>query len=358
MKNPVPAPPKARKLLAWYDRHARILPWRAKPGETQDAYKIWLSEIMLQQTVVKAVIPYFEKFTKRWPTLRALAKAKESEIMAAWAGLGYYSRARKLFECAKLLAKRGGFPGSAEELIELPGIGPYTSAAIAAIAFNERTAVVDGNIERVISRVFAIKTPLPQAKQKIRELVFALTPKDRPGDFAQAMMDLGSAICTPKNPKCPACPWQKNCLAFALGQQDRFPIKLAKKKRETRRAAAFWIMQGDKVLLRRRPPRGLLGGMVEVPSEGWEKDFAPSGMHAPIRLPYKELTAHVTHTFTHFEAEISVYAARATTKFKSPENSFWQPVAKIDEAGLPSVMMKVARAALFNSSSPRKRDLQ
>jgi A/G-specific adenine glycosylase len=339
------APPKAKALLTWYDRHARILPWRMRGG-AQDAYKVWLSEIMLQQTVVKAVIPYFEKFMKRWPSLHALSLADEADVMTAWAGLGYYARARKLFECAKLVAKRGSFPDSAAELIKLPGIGPYTSAAIAAIAFNQRATVIDGNIERVITRLYAIKTPLPQAKVKIRALVHKLTPKTRPGDFAQGMMDLGATICTPKNPKCLACPWKKSCIAFALGQQERFPVKLQKKKRETRRAAAFWIMRGDKVLLRRRPPRGLLGGMVEVPSEGWKKAFVPSSETAPIALAYKELGTRVNHIFTHFEAEISVYAAHAGAKFKPPEDSFWSPVAKIEEVGLPSVMMKVARMAL------------
>jgi A/G-specific adenine glycosylase len=338
--------PKAKALLAWYDKHARQLPWRALGGQAQDAYKVWLSEIMLQQTVVKAAIPYFEKFLRRWPNLRALSMAKENDVMAAWAGLGYYSRARKLIECAKLVAKRGGFPRSADELITLPGIGPYTSAAIAAIAFNERAAVVDGNVERVMARLYAIRTPLPQAKKKIRELVYDLAPKNRPGDFAQAMMDLGATVCTPRKPACPRCPWQKSCKAYALGQQERFPVKLPKKKRDTRRVAAFWIMRDGKVLLRRRPARGLLGGMVEVPSAGWKKDFVPSSKGAPIALPYKELNARVTHVFTHFEAEISIYAAHASAKFKPPEESFWLPVSKIDEAGLPSVMMKVAKAAL------------
>jgi A/G-specific adenine glycosylase len=339
-------PPKARNLLTWYDNARRILPWRAEPGIKPDPYRVWLSEIMLQQTTVKAVIPYFEKFIKRWPNLRALAKAKEHEIMAAWAGLGYYSRARKLIECAKLLAPRRGFPETTEELIKLPGIGPYTAAAIAAIAFDECAAVVDGNVERVISRLFAIETPLPQAKEYIRKIVASLAPKNRPGDFAQGMMDLGATICTPRNPSCDLCPWNKNCAAFALGQQERFPLRTPKKKRETRRVAAFWILCGDKVLLRRRPSRGLLGGMVEVPSEGWSRDFIPSGKSAPISLPYKELNMRVTHTFTHFDAQISVFAAQIKRKIKLREDAFWQPLSKLSSAGLPSVMMKVARAAM------------
>jgi A/G-specific adenine glycosylase len=338
--------PSARHLLAWYDKHARVLPWRAKSGQPINPYKVWLSEIMLQQTVVKAVIPYYEKFTKRWPALPALARAKEADVMAAWAGLGYYSRARKLIECAKILAKRGGFPETAEELIELPGIGPYTAAAIAAIAFNQRAAVVDGNIERVVTRLYAIRMPLPQAKGKIRKLVFDLTPKDRPGDLAQAMMDLGATVCTPRKPACPLCPWNKSCKAFALGQQEKFPVKAEKKKREMRRAAAFWITRDNKVLLRRRPARGLLGGMVEVPSEGWKKDFTPSPESAPIILPYKELTPRVLHTFTHFEAEISVFTAPASAKFKPPNDAFWMPLSKIDGAGLPSAMRKIARMAM------------
>ncbi len=349
--------PSARLLLNWYDKHRRILPWRAAPETKANPYHVWLSEIMLQQTVVKAVIPYFEKFLRRWPTLQALAAANDDDIMAAWAGLGYYSRARKLIECAKAVNARSGFPESAEELVELPGIGPYTSAAIAAIAFNQRAAVVDGNVERVIARVYAIEIPLPKAKQKIRDYVAVLTPANRPGDFAQAMMDLGATICTPRNPACPLCPWNKNCLAFARDGQARFPIKIEKKKRETRRVSAFWITRDRKVLLRRRPARGLLGGMMEVPSEGWRANFKPSTKDAPVALPYKKLEGIVTHTFTHFEAEITVFVAQAPKTFKTPKGFQWHPVNDLTEAGLPSVMMKVVRYAL-KSVIPAKAGIQ
>lgn len=301
---------------------------------------------MLQQTTVKAVIPYFEKFTRRWPNIEALASTADEEIMAAWAGLGYYSRARKLIECASAIVARGGFPQSAEELIELPGIGPYTSAAIAAIAFNKPSTVIDGNVERVISRLYAIEMPLPHSQKQIRAHAEGLTPQKRAGDYAQAIMDLGAMICTPRNPACPLCPWNKNCQAYALGQQERYPVKQAKKERIPRRSAAYWITHGNHVLLRKRPSKGLLGGMMEVPSEGWRANYMPSISDAPAQLDYVRLEGQVAHTFTHFDVEVTVYSGNATEMFNSVENACWHPVAKLQEAGLPSVMVKVAKHAL------------
>ncbi|MES2906626.1 MAG: A/G-specific adenine glycosylase [Pseudomonadota bacterium] len=333
-----------QKLLGWYAQHQRELPWRAKPGEAPNIYKVWLSEIMLQQTTVKAVIPYFEKFLKRWPDVKKLSKAKDEDVMAAWAGLGYYSRARKLIECARLVAKHGDFPQTHDELLELPGIGPYTAAAISSIALDVPAAVVDGNIERVVTRVYAIETPLTLAKKIIREHVTTLTPQKHSGDFAQAMMDLGATICTPRSPKCFLCPIQKICDAFALQQQERFPIKVKKAARPKRFAAAYWIEKDGQILLRRRLPKGLLGGMAEIPSEGWSSDFIASN---PLyRLAFEKLSGFVTHTFTHFDLEMSIFVTNAPKKFKTPDDTFWHPVKKIEDAGLPGVMMKVARYAL------------
>jgi A/G-specific adenine glycosylase len=261
-----------RALLAWYDGARRDLPWRAKPGAKPDPYKVWLSEIMLQQTTVKAVIPYFENFMARWPAAADLAAASRDEVLAAWAGLGYYSRARNLYACAQAVA-RSGFPGEEAALRALPGIGAYTAAAIAAIAFDEPAAVVDGNVERVIARLFTLETPLPKAKPAIREFAVLLTPAKRPGDYAQAMMDLGATICTPRSPSCLLCPATDFCRAPARGDAERFPLKQAKAAKPTRRGDAFVIVRqdggGPQILLRRRKDAGLLGGMMEVPCSEW-----------------------------------------------------------------------------------------
>src|SRR5579864_580977 len=279
-------------LLAWYDRHRRVLPWRPRAGQRADPYAVWLSEIMLQQTTVKAVGPYFQKFLARWPNVTALGRASLDDVLRMWAGLGYYSRARNLHACAvTLLREHGGvFPDTEEGLRRLPGIGPYTAAAIAAIAFDRRTMPVDGNIERVVSRLFAVEQPLPQAKPLIKELAATLLGESaagdgqsRAGDSAQALMDLGSSICTPKKPTCALCPLDEGCAARARGSQETFPRKAPKKSGELRRGAAFVVRRGDEVLLRRRPEKGLLGGMMEVPGSNWAaaQDDEAALKHAP-----------------------------------------------------------------------------
>src|ERR1700680_3665683 len=273
-------------LLAWYDRHRRRLPWRPLPGEHADPYAVWLSEIMLQQTGVKTVGPYFEKFMSRWPDVAALARASLDDVLRMWAGLGYYSRARNLHACAVAVLRDhgGGFPSTEEGLRSLPGIGPYTAAAIAAIAFGQRTMPVDGNIERVVSRLFAVQAPLPQAKPLIQQLAATLLGASRAGDSAQALMDLGSSICTPKKPACALCPLNDDCAARMRGNQETFPRKAPKKSGTLRRGAAFVVTRGNELLVRSRPEKGLLGGMTEVPNSAWaaEQDDKTSLKQAPV----------------------------------------------------------------------------
>src|SRR6195256_1488718 len=267
---------RAADLIAWYDRHRRRLPWRALPGETPDPYRVWLSEIMLQQTTVKAVAPYFARFVACWPTVRALAAAPLADVLKLWAGLGYYARARNLHACAKAVAERhrGRFPATQAELTALPGIGPYTAAAIAAIAFDLPAAAGDGNVERVVARLFTIEQELPAAKTRIRQLAEGLVPAARAGDFAQALMDLGATICTPKKPACALCPWMEHCAARVRGDPETFPLKAPKKEGRLRRGGAFVVTRADGfVLVRSRPPKGLLGGMTEVPTNEWSHDF-------------------------------------------------------------------------------------
>ncbi|MCA3254194.1 MAG: A/G-specific adenine glycosylase, partial [Alphaproteobacteria bacterium] len=290
------------RLLGWYDRAARVLPWRTPPGSNvaADPYRVWLSEVMLQQTTVAAVIPYFERFTARWPTVEALAAADDAELMAAWAGLGYYARARNLLACARAVAAAGGFPDSEDGLRALPGVGPYTAAAIAAIAFDRPAAVVDGNIERVISRVFAIATPLPAAKPEIRTRVAEVTPTLRPGDFAQAMMDLGATVCTPRRPRCDDCPLASVCAAKAAGTPEAFPVKAAKRARPTKLGTVYWLEAAGSVLLVTRPARGLLGGMAALPTGPWTVEH-PGLADAPAAVDWAVRPAAVRHGFTHFE---------------------------------------------------------
>jgi len=337
-----------RPLLAWYDRHARALPWRAPPGRASDPYAVWLSEIMLQQTTVAAVIPYFSAFLARWPDVEALAAAAPEEVMRQWAGLGYYARARNLHACARVVAERHGgrFPEEEAALRALPGLGPYTAAAVAAIAFGRRAVVVDGNVERVISRVFAIETPPPAAKPLIRARAAALTPPERPGDHAQAMMDLGATICTPKNPACAICPLSPACAG--RGDPLRFPVKGQKPARPQRRGAAFFILRGDgAVLVRTRPQKGLLGGMTEIPGTPWSPDFDAGAARrlAPMKARYRKLDGFVKHGFTHFELQLSIYVAEVEAGRPAPDDCRWAAAASLDAEALPSLMRKVIEAA-------------
>ncbi|MEA2930136.1 MAG: A/G-specific adenine glycosylase [Hyphomicrobiales bacterium] len=338
-------------LLRWYDRHRRVLPWRAGRGERADPYRVWLSEIMLQQTTVKAVAPYYAKFLARFPTVTALAQAPLEDVLKAWAGLGYYARARNLHACARaLVAQHGGaFPDTEEALRALPGIGAYTAAAVAAIAFDRRASPVDGNIERVIARLFAVEEPLPGGKSRIRALARELTPHRRAGDFAQAMMDLGATICTPKKPACVLCPWCDSCATKAHGDPERLPAKPAKSPTTLRRGAAYAAWRADGMLLvRKRPERGLLGGMTEVPTTEWSKDFDGDKAleAAPLEAAWRRLPGVVTHTFTHFPLELTVYLAKVPRCTKAPPGTDWLAVDEINGAAFPNVMRKVIARAI------------
>ncbi len=344
-KSAAAAGDRAARLLAWYDRHRRSLPWRAQPGERQDPYRVWLSEIMLQQTTVATVGPYFVRFLQRWPRIEDLAEAALDDVLHAWQGLGYYARARNLHACARdIVARHGGvFPAREAELRALPGIGAYTAAAIAAIAFEQSAMPVDGNIERVVARLFCVREALPGAKPVLRRLAATLLPDRRPGDFAQAAMDLGATICTPKNPKCALCPWMKDCRARAVGIAGELPARKRRRAKPTRRGVAFWIEnESGAVLLRRRPAKGLLGGMMEVPStpwraEPWELDEAKEA--APARAArWKLLKGIVRHSFTHFDLELQVLAGKART---SDRDALWVPPPALGAQALPTVMKKV-----------------
>jgi A/G-specific adenine glycosylase len=344
-----PGPALGAALLRWYDANARVLPWRAPRGAAPDPYRVWLSEIMLQQTTVATVGPYFTRFITRWPDIGALAAAPREEILREWAGLGYYTRARNLHACAQQVAKEHGgvFPQAPEDLLELPGIGPYTAGAIAAIAFDRPSLAVDGNVERVITRLAAIATPLPQAKAEIRETATALMPPRRAGDFAQAMMDLGATICTPRTPNCGACPWRTACRAHAAGTEASFPVKPAKVARPRRQGVAFVLHDhAGAVWLTRRGERGLLAGMMQVPTTEW--DAAPPSPRAcaaarPQGGIWRRLEAPVRHVFTHFELELAVEVAIA--RATPPGEGEWWPLHDIAAAGLPSVFRKVVAAA-------------
>jgi len=346
----VQEPATAADLLTWYDRHRRRLPWRAAPGEAADPYRVWLSEIMLQQTTVKAVAPYFARFTERWPTVDQLASAALDDVLRLWAGLGYYARARNLHACAKVVADQhaGKFPSSEVLLAGLPGVGPYTAAAIAAIAFDRPATPVDGNIERVVTRLYAVEDELPAAKPTIRTLAATLTPSRRAGDFAQAMMDLGATICTPKKPACALCPWTESCAARVRGDQESFPRKAEKKTGKLRRGAAFVVIRADgAVLVRTRVPKGLLGGMTEVPTSEWSADFpADDALTAAPRLgkarpKWRRLPGVVSHVFTHFPLELTVYSAEVGEGARAPDGTRWVARAKLLGEALPNVMRKV-----------------
>ncbi len=340
----------SQSLLAWYDRHARKLPWRAPPGRVADPYQVWLSEVMLQQTTVAAVGPYFRAFLDRWPTVASLAAAPLDAVLVAWAGLGYYARARNLHRCAGAVAglPGGRFPEDEDALRALPGIGDYTAAAIAAIAFGRPAVVMDGNIERVIARLFAVAEPLPGVKPKLKALAATLTPSHRPGDYAQAAMDLGATICTPKKPACAICPWTGSCAARRLGIADSLPAKATKPPRPTRHGVAFWTLRKDgAVLVRRRPEEGLLGGMMEIPSTVWRGqpwEIGEALSAAPAATEWRPLPGLVTHGFTHFHLELTVVAGRAGR----PElaKGLWCPLDGLGDQALPTVMRKVVRHAL------------
>jgi len=338
-------------LLAWYDASRRDLPWRAPPGERADPYHVWLSEMMLQQTTVKAVAPYYHAFLARWPSIEDMARAPLEDVLAAWAGLGYYARARNMHKTARIVAERlgGHFPRTEPELVKLPGIGPYTAAAIAAIAFDEPATVVDGNVERVVSRLFAVGDPLPGAKAKLRALARTLTPVRRPGDFAQAMMDLGATICAPRTPVCLRCPLQGDCAGHAHGIAASLPRRAPKAERPHRRGAAFVARRADgHVLLRRRPETGLLGGMMEPPTTDWHTDpRSPAALlaEAPLAAEWRRVLAPVTHTFTHFHLTLDVFSADVPRDAPAPAPCRWVPLGDLPGEALPSVMRKVLAAA-------------
>ena len=330
-------------LLAWYDAHARMLPWRARPGEAPDPYRVWLSEVMLQQTTVAAVAPRFVAWTARWPDFASLAAADEAEVMAAWAGLGYYARARNLVAAARaVVAEHGGaFPRSEAALRTLPGLGAYTAAAIAAIAFDEPAVVVDANVERVVARLFAIDAPLPAARAAIRAAAAAITPQCRAGDFAQAMMDLGATVCTPRAPRCLLCPVRDHCAGYRTGDSARLPVKPPRRDRPRRFGTIFWLGRGPEVLLVRRPPRGLLGGMRALPTGPWS-DAPPGVEGAPAGADWRLLEATVEHGFTHFDLQLALAVGQAAAH--QPDEGEWWPIATLDRAGLPTLFAKAAAA--------------
>lgn len=328
----------APHLLDWYDRHARVLPWRVPPGggpnrAAADPYRVWLSEVMLQQTTVAAVKAYFERFTTLWPSVQDLAAAPDAQVMAEWAGLGYYARARNLLACARAVTAAGGFPATRDGLRDLPGIGAYTSAAIAAIAYDAPETVVDGNVERVVARLFAVETPLPAAKPELVVLAETLTPRNRPGDYAQAMMDLGATICTPRSPACGICPLIDDCDARAAGIAASLPRKTPKAAKPDRSGIAWVARRGDAVLFEERPAKGLLGGTLAFPSAHWDgRDLPPPGIAA-----WREI-GHVRHVFTHFTLSLQVMVGDLSA---APDRGHLVPLRQIDRSALPGLMRKV-----------------
>ena len=348
-------------MLAWYDVHRRVLPWRAPKGRRADPYRVWLSEIMLQQTTVQAVAAYYRKFLARWPDVMALARAKEDDVLAAWAGLGYYARARNLHAAAKLVAGEmgGKFPATATGLRQLPGIGAYTAGAISAIAYDERQAAMDANAERVVARLFAVATPLPKAKTELHVQAMRLVPQ-RAGDFAQALMDLGSAICTPRRPACAQCPLEKDCLARKQGIQESLPVKGPKMVRPLKRGAAFVARdKGGAVLLVKRPDKGLLASMLEPPLGPWEEKFPSSAAalkQAPFAAAWKKRPGIVRHGFTHFELEVEVYVAELRSHPPLEAGSkFAKQISGRGKSGGHNPSPKNPRAAHANfSASPSR----
>ena len=337
--------PQAADLLAWYDRHARDLPWRVSPGDratgvVPDPYRVWLSEVMLQQTTVTAVKSYFERFTTLWPTVGDLAAAPDAQVMGEWAGLGYYARARNLLKCARVVAEEhnGTFPTTREGLLALPGIGPYTAAAISAIAYDASEVVVDGNVERVMARLHDIRTPLPAAKPKLTQAAATLTPEARAGDYAQAVMDLGATVCTPKNPACGICPWMGACAARAAGVQAELPYKTPKKPKPTRLGIAYVAQRADGAfLLETRPDKGLLGGMLGWPGSEWNEAPTPA---PPLEADWQDLGEEARHTFTHFHLRLRVQVAQVS-QAAEPLRGEFLPKPGFRPSDLPTVMRKV-----------------
>ena len=342
-------------LLAWYDANARDLPWRVGPadhaaGVRSDPYRVWLSEVMLQQTTVPHATPYFLKFTATWPSVSDLAAAADGDVMAAWAGLGYYARARNLLACARAVANDHGgvFPRTEDGLRALPGLGPYTAAAVAAIAFDQATNVVDGNVERVVARLYAVEQPLPHAKPELRRLAADLVRDHRPGDWAQALMDLGATTCRPKAPLCDRCPISAHCAALATGAPETYPRRVEKAERPHRHGVAYVLTHGDLVALVRRPPRGLLGGMLALPTSDWRSerwDDAEAIRHAPAKAAWRGV-GEVEHGFTHFTLTLRLLRAEGDAPSTGDKAVIWSPRRDLD--ALPSVFLKAARAGLTN----------
>ncbi|MGE0251259.1 MAG: A/G-specific adenine glycosylase [Dongiaceae bacterium] len=332
--SPIQARNLRRQLLAWYDIHRRDLPWRAKKGQKPDPYHVWISEVMLQQTTVATVKAYFQRFLARWPKIQDLAAASLDDVLHAWQGLGYYSRGRNLHKAAQIMRKK--IPQTYEELKELPGLGPYTAGAIAAIAFDQPVAAMDANVERVLARMFGVKETLPKAKKTLREIAAALTPKNRPGDFLQAEMDLGATICKPRDPLCPKCPWKNSCIARKLGIQNELPKKALKKTKPTRHAWALWLENPKgEILIRRRADKGMLGGMMEVPTTEWgARSPQPAG---------KLLPGEVRHSFTHFDFVVKI------VKIKNKKLAGqWVHPRDFHRHALPTVMKKILKHGLKN----------
>lgn len=342
----------AHRLLSWYARHARSMPWRVSPaqhaqGVRADPYRVWLSEVMLQQTQVATVKAYFEKFVALWPDVGALARADEEDVLKAWAGLGYYSRARNLKRCAEQVVETfgGTFPRTASELIKLPGIGDYTASAIASIAFDEPVVVIDGNVERVISRHSRIETPLPAAKVPIRAILDEQLPRDKPGEFAQALMDLGATLCSPKNPACGLCPVSEDCSAARNGDPHLFPVKTPKREKPTRKGAAYILLnERGEVFLCKRPDTGLLAGMTQVPTTEWTaRQDGETGTDAAPASGEWQLVGEARHTFTHFHLRLEVWIAENCDMPKL--NGWWSPPQQLSDEALPTLMRKVCAVA-------------
>ena len=336
-------------ILSWYDGAARDLPWRSRGTHLSEPYQVWHSEIMLQQTTVHTVIPYFQAFLERWPTVDAMARADLDDILHTWQGLGYYARARNLHKCAIIVSDEYGgmFPRTENQLLKLPGVGAYTAAAIAAIAFNIPTVPVDGNIERVISRLHSIKEPVRQSKDQVRMLATRILPKARPGDFAQALMDLGATVCRPKSPSCEKCPLAMACKAYKSGFPEVYPIKLPRRHKPTRHGVAFWLRNtNNDIWMRKRPPRGLLGGMIEVPSTDWREELWTEDEIrelAPVNAKWSVLEGLITHTFTHFRLHITVWVGITSSNINT--DGFWFAPNQFSELALPTLMKKIVSHA-------------